>query len=88
MAKSLILLQKCPISTFLNLQSFIELCLRLDRPEMAAIFIAFVNDQKKEEFIEMLHSFDKAELKKNIIELEELGIAPVISKSVINALKL
>lgn len=88
LAKALILLQKCPISTFLDLQSFIEQCLRLDRQDMAAIFIAFVNDKKREEFIKMLQPFEKTEMKKNIIELEEMGVAPVITKSVISYLKL
>lgn len=88
LVKALILLQKCPISTFLDLQSFIEQCLRLDRPHMAAIFLAFVNEKKREPFVAMLQSCNKAELKKNVVELEDAGIAPVVTKSVINILKL
>jgi kinetochore-associated protein 1 len=88
LAKAFILLQKCPISTFLDHESLIENCIRLDRPHMAAIFIAFMNEKKRDKFIKILASFDKREMKNNIMELEELGVAPVVTKSVINILKL
>lgn len=88
LSKALILLQKCPISTFLNLEHLIDHCLRLDRPHMAAIFVAFVGDKNREKFVKILEQFNKREMKKNIIELEEVGVAPVITKSVINILKL
>jgi kinetochore-associated protein 1 len=51
LAKSLILLQKCPISTYLNLIEFVEHCLRLDRPHMAAFFVAFVKDEQRTKII-------------------------------------
>lgn len=88
LSKAFILLQKCPISTFLNLENFVDHCLRLERPHMAAIFVAFVNDKNREKFVKVLQPFDKREMKKNIVELEEMGVAPVITKSVINILKL
>lgn len=88
LSKAFILLQKCPISTFLNLGELIDTCLRLDRPHMAAIFLAFVNSNNREKFVKLLEPFDKLEMKKNIIEMEEAGVAPVITKSVVNILKL
>jgi kinetochore-associated protein 1 len=87
-SKSFIALQKCPISTFLNLTGFAEKCMLLERPHMAAIFIAFAKENDREKITKMLSACDKRELKKNIEELEEFGIAPVISKAVINILQL
>jgi kinetochore-associated protein 1 len=88
LAKTLILLQKCPISTFIDFTNLIELCLRVERPHMAAIFVAFVNEKTREKFVKVLDAFDKRELKKDIDELEEMGIAPVVTKSISNILKL
>lgn len=88
LSKGLILLQKCPISTFLNLQPLIDHCLRLDRPHMAAVVVAFMSEKTRDKFVKTLEQFNKHEMKKNIVELEEVGITPVITKSVINILKL
>lgn len=55
---------------------------------MAAVFVAFVSENKREKYIKELDSFDKREMRKNIVELEEMGVAPVITKSVFNILKL
>lgn len=86
--KAFIALQKCPISTFLNLTGFAEKCMMLGRPHMAAIFIAYAKDNDREKIAKMLVDCDKRELKKSIDELEEFGIAPVITKAVINVLQL
>jgi kinetochore-associated protein 1 len=88
LSKTFILLQKCPISTFLDLSNLIELCLRVERPHMAAIFVAFVNEKNREKFVKALEAFDKRELRKEIEELEEMGVAPVVTKSVASILKL
>lgn len=88
LAKALILLQKCPISTFLNLEGLIAHCMRLERPWMAAIFVAFVNENNRQQYVKILEPFDKREMKKNIVELEEMGVAPIITSSAINILKL
>lgn len=87
-SKSFILLQKCPISTFLNLKAFAERCMQLDRPHMAAMFIAFAKEGERDKIIAMVSSSDKRELKKNIEELEEFGVAPVLTKFVICTLQL
>lgn len=87
-SKALLLLQKCPISTFLNLDNFIQQCLRLERPHMAAVFVAFVKEEDREKYVKTLESFEKRKMKKELVELEEMGVAPVVTKSVINILKL
>lgn len=89
LSKALILLQKCPISTFLNLSDIVDHCLRLERPHMAAILVAFAKDCDREKFVKLLDPFRKnGELKKDIFGLEEIGVAPAITKSATNILKL
>ena len=88
LSKALILLQKCPISTFLNMTNLAEKFIRLARPHMAAICIAFAKDCDREKIINMLSSYNKRELRKNIEYLEEFGIFPIITKSVASALDL
>lgn len=88
LSKALISLQKCPISTFLNMTSMAEKFIRLDRPHMAAICAAFAKDSDRQTIINMLSGCNQRELRKNIEYLEEFGIAPVITKAVISALNL
>jgi hypothetical protein len=88
LAKALILLQKCPISTLLNMTNFVEKCILLERPHMGAIFLAFAKESDRQNIIDMLEKCNKRDLKMKIEELEEFGVAPVITKSVIHILKL
>ena len=88
LAKAFVLLQKCPISTYLSLLSFAEECLRLNRPAMAAIFLAYVKGPEKENMKKLVKPHCNGKLKEEIIELEDLGVPPVITKSVINFLAL
>lgn len=88
LSKALVSLQKCPISTFLSMKSLADKFIRLERPHMAAICIAFSKDSEREEIINMLLDCNKRELSKNIEYLEEFGIAPIITKSVTIALNL
>lgn len=88
LSKSFVMLQKCPISTFLNFDNLIELCLRLDRPHMAAIFLSFINENERAKFINLFLPFNKIKLHHKIIELEEIGVAPVITNSVCHILDL
>lgn len=60
----------------------------LERPYMAAIFIAFAKENDREKIVKLLANCDKRDMKKNIEELEDYGIAPVITKAVINVLQL
>ena len=87
-AKAFVLLQMCPISTYLSLIGLVEECLRLNRPAMAAIFIAYVKAPEKEKIKILMKSHCNAKLKEEIIELEEYGVPPVITKSVIYYLEL
>lgn len=48
LAKSLILLQKCPISSSLNLLDIAEVCINANRLNMAAVLIPYANDDQKE----------------------------------------
>lgn len=88
LVKVLISLQKCPISTFLNMPSLAEKFIKLERPHMAAICIAFAKDLDRERIINMLSNCNKRELSKNIEHLEEFGIASIITRSVSSALQL
>lgn len=87
LAKSLVILQKCPISTFLNFESLIEICMRLERPHMAAVFLAYINESERCKFIPLFANLNAA-LQHELIELEEFGVAPVITKSVCRILNL
>jgi kinetochore-associated protein 1 len=82
LSKIFILMQKCPISTFLNLYSIAEKCILLERPHMAAVLAAFAaKDSDREKIMSLISVYKKSDLMKNIEELEEFGLAPVISKS-------
>ena len=65
-----------------------EKCILLERPHMAAIFVTFAKDEDREKIKKLLSNSNKRELRTNIKELEEFGIAPIITKSVFNILEL
>lgn len=88
LAKSFVILQKCPISTFLNFESLIQMCLRLERPHMAAVFLAYINESERYKFIPLFANINATNLQHELIELEEYGIAPVVTKSVCRILNL
>lgn len=88
LVKSLLILQKCPISTFLNFESFVEICMRLERPHMAAVFLAYMNESERPKFTSLFSSLNQSKLQQDLIELEEFGIAPVVTKSVCRILDL
>lgn len=65
------------------------LCMCLvERPHMAAIFMASTNEQKRRKFIKLLEFIDKNEMKKEIAEFEDMGIATVVPKSVTDILRM
>lgn len=88
LAKAFVLLQKCPISTYLSLMSFAEECLRLNRPAMAAVFLAYVKGPEKDSIRKLVKPHCNGKIKDEIMELEDLGVPPVITKSVMNYLGL
>jgi kinetochore-associated protein 1 len=53
LAKSFLLLQTCPVATSINLLELAENCIVLQRPHMAAIFIAYAKDEVKEKIIKV-----------------------------------
>lgn len=53
LAKSLILLQKCPISASLNLVDIAELCINANRINMAAVLIPYADGNQKEVLIKV-----------------------------------
>lgn len=88
LVKSFVILQKCPISTFLNFESFIEICMRLERPHMAAVFLAYMNESERPKYISLFANVNPTKLQQELIDLEEFGVAPVVTKSVCRILNL
>lgn len=56
LAKSLIMLQKCPISSSLNLLEIAEICVNANRANMAAILIPYSNDAQKDSIKKVISS--------------------------------
>lgn len=50
--------------------------------------MASTNEQKRRKFIKLLEFIDKNEMKKEIAELEDMGIASVVPKSVTDILRM
>lgn len=88
LAKSLILLQKCPISSSLNLLDIAEVCINANRVNMAAILIPYANDDQKEPLKKLVANNMESTLRQQILELEEYGVASVITKAVCSELNL
>lgn len=86
-SKAFISLQKCPISTYLNLTSLAEKCIYIERPHLAALFVAFAKEPERSKILKLLACYNSKDLSKRIEEQEEFGVAPVITKSAIHALK-
>lgn len=83
LVKALILLQSCPVSANLSLVELTEICLRLERPHMATVFLAFVKGEEQEKILTLLKPFKSPKLRAAISELSEHGINPnVINLSV------
>jgi kinetochore-associated protein 1 len=64
LAKSFLLLQMCPVATSINLLELAEHCIALQRPHLAAIFIAYAKDDVKEKIIKVRRSVNG----ENIVE--------------------
>lgn len=56
LSKSLVLLQKCPISASLNLLDIAEVCINANRACMAAILLPFANEIQKEPLKKVAYS--------------------------------
>ncbi|XP_058462913.1 uncharacterized protein LOC131437527 [Malaya genurostris] len=88
LAKSLIMLQKCPISASLNLMDIAEVCINANRVCMAAILVPYANDTQKPALTKLILNNMEPTLRQQILELEEFGIASVITRAVFSALNL
>lgn len=92
-------LQACPVFARLNVVELARTCVRLQRPHMAAVTLAFVGSgaeagARTAEILALLQpsaaggaaSLDR--LRMDIVALEEFGIYPVVTKAVTVALQM
>lgn len=86
LTKSLILLQSCPVTANLNYTELTEVCLRLGRPHIAAVFISYAHENQRETLIEMIRPHVKEQTKAEIQELKEYGVHPSIIQTAISTL--
>uniref|UniRef100_A0A1A9WSK0 RZZ complex subunit KNTC1/ROD C-terminal domain-containing protein n=1 Tax=Glossina brevipalpis TaxID=37001 RepID=A0A1A9WSK0_9MUSC len=85
--KALFRLQSRPTVHSLNLLEFAEHCLRLRRPHMAAVFLAFCKTSEERESIKKLINQRNEKLHQEILELEDAGILPFILNFAFNELR-
>lgn len=83
LARSLFLLQSCPIKSKVDLVEIGDICARMNQCHIAAALLAFANDQQKEKLVEILRtaiekSGEKSKLMKEITSLQEFGIYPFV----------
>lgn len=88
LCKVLFELQSSPVKSKMNLVELAEICVRFGQLHIGAIFIAFCNKEQKKSICELILARKTDDLKADIIELEELGIYPMFTKSVCHELKL
>lgn len=83
LCRSLFLLQSCPIKSKIDLVEIGDICVRMNQCHIAAILLAFVNEQQKEKLIKILKTaLEKIETKNQLINdinsLNEFGIYPFV----------
>lgn len=88
LGRALILLQTCPVASKINLVRIAEECIRLKRPHMAAILISFSNGITRSHLIELIKKYKTDTIKRDISELEDMGILSIITSFVIHELEL
>ncbi|KAL1404037.1 hypothetical protein pipiens_019096, partial [Culex pipiens pipiens] len=88
LAKSLILLQKCPISASLNLVDIAEVCINANRVNMAAVLVPYAGENQKAALKKLIQNNPEPNLRQQVLELEEFGIASVVTKAVCSELNL
>ncbi|XP_055536663.1 uncharacterized protein LOC129725174 [Wyeomyia smithii] len=88
LSKSLVLLQKCPVSASLNLLDIAEVCINANRISMAAVLLPYANEVQKEPLKKLILNNMEPTLKQQILELEEFGIASVVARAVFSELNL
>lgn len=88
LSKSLILLQSCPQTAYLDYVELTELCLRLGRIHIAAIFLSYAGEKQKTKLIEMIRPHVTNKVKADIQELKEFGVFSSIIQTSIASLSL
>ncbi|XP_023294177.2 uncharacterized protein LOC111677314 [Lucilia cuprina] len=86
--KTLFRLQSCPVVHSLNLFRFAETCLRLDRPHMAAVFLAFCRADEQKTQIKRLITLRNDKMRNDILDLEDAGILPFVLNFALKELNL
>lgn len=81
-------LQSCPIKSKMNLLDFAETCVRFQQVHVAAIFVAFAKGEQRQNILDLIKNHQTEGLRKNILDLEEFGIYPIITKLVLHELGL
>ncbi|XP_053669915.1 kinetochore-associated protein 1 [Anopheles nili] len=82
LARSLVMVQKCPISFRLNLLEIAEACFNVNRVNMAAVLMGFADDEQREKLKKQIADNTVPNLSDQIRELEEFGLATTIAKAV------
>ncbi|ETN63171.1 rough deal [Anopheles darlingi] len=88
LARSLVMVQRCPISFRLNLLEIARECVTVNRVNMAAVLIGFADSEQKETLKKLIANNAVPNLKDQIQELEEFGLVTTITKAVCSELSL
>uniref|UniRef100_A0A182MXC7 Uncharacterized protein n=1 Tax=Anopheles dirus TaxID=7168 RepID=A0A182MXC7_9DIPT len=83
LARSLVMVQKCPISFRLNLLEIANVCVNVNRVNMAAVLLGFSDEQQREALKKLIATLATVpNLHDQIRELEEFGLATTVTKAV------
>uniref|UniRef100_A0A182R1W0 Uncharacterized protein n=1 Tax=Anopheles funestus TaxID=62324 RepID=A0A182R1W0_ANOFN len=82
LARSLVMVQKCPISFRLNLIEIADVCVNVNRANMAAVLLGFSDEEQREALKKLITTLAVPDLHDQIRELEEFGLATTITKAV------
>ncbi|XP_058065571.1 kinetochore-associated protein 1 [Anopheles bellator] len=88
LARSLVMMQKCPISSRLNLLEIADVCVNVNRVNMAAVLIGFAEHDQKEALKKLIANNAVPNLKEQIQDLEEFGLVTTVTKAVCRELSL
>ncbi|XP_052860385.1 kinetochore-associated protein 1 [Anopheles cruzii] len=88
LARSLVMMQKCPISSRLNLLEIAGVCVNVNRVNMAAVMIGFAEHDQKEALKKLIANNAVPNLKDQIQDLEEFGLVTTVTKAVCRELSL
>ncbi|KAL5278300.1 KNTC1 family protein [Megaselia abdita] len=79
LTKALFRIQSCPLANKINLLEIAEDCVRLERPHMAVILVAFTDSEnQKAKIRRLLKPYISDELKTEVNGLEDYGILSIV----------